>query len=69
MKMITITVTNETERQFADDAMSREIMENINLNGADYRVVIGDFCSIDSTVKNFYPESLMSVVFKQDSEF
>ena len=65
--MIVITTTSAKEEAFAQAAMEREAERNVNLNGADFRIERGDYCSIDG-IDEATGYMLMTVVFEQPSE-
>ena len=66
--MITITTANKTEQQFAEAAMAQEVLRNPNLNGAEYKVVIGDEWErgIDGA-DELVGAALMNVVFEREA--
>lgn len=65
--MITITVTSDAFAARAESVMSREVLHNPNLNGADYRIKKGDFNSIDGG-DAIVCAQLYASIFKNEDE-
>lgn len=67
--MIKIFVKDEAEKVFAQTAMEREVMYNLNLNGADFEVEINqDFAGSIYGGDELVGASLMTVVFESPSD-
>ena len=60
--MITITTTTKELARRAKEVMEHELLYNVNLNGAEYEVEIGDFNEING-VEAYIGNSLYSMIF------
>jgi hypothetical protein len=60
--MITVTVTSDQLKKRAEKVMNHEIMNNPNLNGAEFEVIFGDFDSIDG-IDEYVGASLWNEIF------
>lgn len=65
--MIKITTTSKEFAAKAEKVMSHEVMYNVNLNGAEYEIEVGDYNEID--IKDQYlGTTLYNLIFNANEE-
>lgn len=63
--MITITTKNRSDISRIEFFMENEVLRNVNLNGAQYKVIAGDYDAIDG-VNEIVGTSLFIAIFNND---